>query len=83
KTDILGQFLIEAVIVSALGGAAGIALGVSVVLVVGALSPLPAVISPGAIVLSVVISGSIGLFFGVVPAQRAAGLDPIVALRSA
>ncbi|MEB3175029.1 MAG: ABC transporter permease, partial [Cyanobacteriota bacterium] len=52
-------------------------------LVVGALSPLPAVISPGAIVLSVVISGSIGLFFGVVPAQRAAGLDPIVALRSA
>ncbi|MFN5513656.1 MAG: ABC transporter permease [Cyanobacteriota bacterium] len=83
KTDILGQFLIEAVIVSALGGAAGIVLGVSVVLVVGVFSPLPAVISPGAIVLSVAISGSIGLFFGVVPAQRAAGLDPIVALRSA
>jgi putative ABC transport system permease protein len=46
------------------------------------LTPLPASISAGAVLGTVVISGSIGLFFGVVPARRAANLDPIVALRS-
>jgi putative ABC transport system permease protein len=46
------------------------------------LTPLPAVVAPMSIVLAVTVSGAIGLFFGVVPAQRAAKLDPIVALRS-
>lgn len=49
----------------------------------GALTPLDAGISVVAITLSVSVSGGIGLFFGVVPARRAAKLDPIVALRSA
>ncbi len=80
--DILGQFLIEATILSAAGGVVGTIIGVSGILIIGALSPLPTVISLGAIAMSVSVSGAIGLGFGVFPAQAAAQLDPIVALRS-
>ncbi|MBE9195750.1 ABC transporter permease [Synechocystis sp. LEGE 06083] len=83
EQDILSQFLIEAVIVSASGGVIGVVLGMAIVVIVGALSPLITIISPTAVVVSLTISGSIGLFFGVVPARQAAKLDPIVALRNA
>jgi putative ABC transport system permease protein len=83
EQDILTQFLIEAVILSAVGGAFGTLIGVGSIVLVGIFSPLPAGVSPVAIILAVGVSGGIGLSFGVIPARRAAKLDPIVALRSA
>ncbi len=80
--DILWQFLIEATILSAAGGAIGTLVGVTGILIVGAVSPLTPAISPIAIVVAVGVSGAIGLSFGVFPAKAAAKLDPIVALRS-
>jgi putative ABC transport system permease protein len=83
QQDVLIQFMIEAVILSVTGGLLGTILGVGGILVVGAVTPLQAGVSPLAIAIAVGVSGGIGLFFGVVPARRAAQLDPIVALRSA
>ncbi|MGF1568390.1 MAG: ABC transporter permease [Nodosilinea sp.] len=81
--DILGQFLIESIILSVAGGIIGTALGVTGIVLIGVLTPFEAGISTGAILLAVTISGGIGLFFGVFPARQAAKLDPIVALRTA
>ncbi|WP_040484704.1 ABC transporter permease [Lyngbya aestuarii] len=83
QQDILAQFIIEAVILSAAGGLLGTAIGVGGVFLVAAVTPLSAGISPVTIAVTVSVSGGIGLFFGVIPAKRAAQLDPIVALRSA
>jgi len=82
SNDVLLQFLIESLVLSSLGGAIGSALGIGAVAVVALVTPLPATIGAGTVMVTVLLSGSIGLFFGVVPARRAARLDPIVALRS-
>ena len=67
---------------SSLGGVIGTAVGLGAVGLVAAVTPLPASIGTAMVLITVGLSGSIGLFFGVVPARRAARLDPIVALRS-
>ena len=83
QQDILLQFIIEAVLLSIVGGVLGIVIGGSVVVVASILTPLKAGVSPVAVIVAASVSGGIGLFFGVVPAHRAAQLDPIVSLRSA
>lgn len=83
QQDILTQFLIEAVILSIAGGLVGTGLGLSGIVLIGALTPFEASVSGVAIAIAVGVSGGIGLFFGVFPARQAAKLDPIVALRSA
>jgi putative ABC transport system permease protein len=80
--DVLLQFLVESLVLASLGGAIGTALGIGTVALVGVVTPLPATIGASTVLVTVALSGSIGLFFGVVPARRAAQLDPIVALRS-
>jgi putative ABC transport system permease protein len=80
--DVLLQFLVESLVLASLGGVIGSAVGIGTVVVVAALTPLPATIGAATVLVTVGLSGSIGLFFGVVPARRAARLDPIVALRS-
>jgi putative ABC transport system permease protein len=80
--DVLTQFLVESLVLASLGGVIGSAVGVGTVALVAVLTPLPATISPLMVLGTAAVSGSIGLFFGVVPARRAARLDPIVALRS-
>ena len=82
RLDISTQFLIESLILSSLGGIAGTGLGLTTVKIVALLSPLPATIGFGTVFITVLISGTIGLTFGVLPAKRAARLDPITALRS-
>ena len=82
SSDVLQQFLVESLVLASLGGAIGTLVGLGTVSLVAAFTPLPAAIGTTTVVVTVGLSGSIGLFFGVVPARRAAKLDPIVALRS-
>ena len=82
SSDVLQQFLVESLVLSSLGGVIGTVVGLGAVGLVAAVTPLPASIGTGMVLITVGLSGSIGLFFGVVPARRAARLDPIVALRS-
>lgn len=82
SNDVLLQFLVESLVLSSLGGVIGSGLGLGAISLVALVTPLPAAIGASTVVGTVVLSGSIGLFFGVVPARRAARLDPIAALRS-
>ncbi|MBN2711670.1 MAG: ABC transporter permease [Planctomycetes bacterium] len=79
--DILTQFLFESILISGLGGIMGIGLGYSVGYVISRFTDYVPVVQMQAIILSIGVSGAIGIFFGYYPAWRAAKLDPIVALR--
>ncbi len=82
RRDILYQFLIESSVISAFGGIIGIVLGFAVARIVSAATSMPSSVEPASIVLAIVMSWTIGLFFGIYPANRAAKLDPVEALRS-
>ncbi|HQR32769.1 MAG TPA: ABC transporter permease [Blastocatellia bacterium] len=75
------QFLIESIVLSLAGGAIGIALGISISVLIPKMLGWPTLISPTAIFGSVIFSAAIGIIFGFFPARKAAGLDPIEALR--
>ena len=78
---ILVQFLVEAMILSVIGGMIGIALGLAGTQVIAHFAEIPFVFSPVAILGAVLFSGSVGVFFGFYPARKASNLDPIASLR--
>jgi putative ABC transport system permease protein len=82
RRDILIQFLIESSSISAVGGLIGITLGFLFAKIISALTALPAALEPWSVAVALLMSSSVGLFFGIFPANRAAKLDPVVALRS-
>jgi putative ABC transport system permease protein len=82
RRDIMLQFLIEAGTLSGAGGMLGIALGIGLAGLVASVSPLPAHVSSGSVLMGLALGVGVGLAAGVYPAYRASRLDPIVALRA-
>jgi len=81
EQDVQRQFLSEALVLSSLGGAAGVLLGVAGSMTVSSMLRWPVTIPPESILTAVVFSAGVGIFFGYYPARKAANLDPIEALR--
>ncbi|MBI2540160.1 MAG: ABC transporter permease [Deltaproteobacteria bacterium] len=81
KKDIMLQFIVEAVVMAAIGGALGTLAGVGSSGAINRMMEWPVLIRPDIIVLALLVSGGVGVFFGFYPAQKAANLDPIEALR--
>jgi len=79
--DILRQFLIEAIALTGVGGLIGVFIGFGIAIIVRVATPLPAAVSWWSVILGLSVSIGIGLFFGILPARRAAKMDPIVSLR--
>ena len=82
RSDILKQFLSESTLLSLVGGATGVGIAYSVAKLVAVLTPVPTALPPIAVAVALFVSGSVGLISGVYPAWKAAGLDPIEALRA-
>ena len=81
RRDIMSQVLTESITLSLVGGIAGIALGALFSTIISALTPVPSSVESWSVALGVLITAAVGLFFGWMPARRAARLDPIEALR--
>jgi putative ABC transport system permease protein len=81
RKDILNQFLVESSMLAGIGGLMGVSLAWIVAVLVRTATPVPMSVPLTAVVVGVALSAAVGLFFGIYPAQRAARLDPIEALR--
>ena len=81
KSDIITQFMFESILISVSGGVIGVLLGVSMSYFIANLAEIPTIVSFSSIVISFVVSASVGLVFGITPARRAAEQDPITSLR--
>jgi len=81
RRDILSQFLVEALVLSLTGGFIGLLLGMGGSELISRFAGWTTLVSPASLVLAVTFAASVGIFFGIYPARRAAALDPIVALR--
>ena len=79
--NILSQFIVEAVMVSVLGGLIGIVVSVSILAILSPMIPFPVKASGASVIISFVFSSLIGIFFGTYPAVKASRIDPIVAMR--
>ena len=81
KRDILTQFLIESVVLTLVGGAIGMTMGILFSFLITSVAKIPFIISPVSLLLAVGVSSGVGIVFGIYPASRAAKLSPIDALR--
>ena len=79
--DILGQFLVEAVTLSLIGGLAGIAIGIGAAAAIAEFAGWRILLSPASVVLAAAFALAVGVFFGFYPARKAARLNPVEALR--
>ena len=82
RKDILYQFLIESSTISGVGGLIGIVLGFLLAKIITAATSMPSRVEPFSVLMAIVMSTSLGLFFGIYPANKAAKLNPVEALRS-
>jgi ABC-type antimicrobial peptide transport system permease subunit len=81
RRNILWQFLVEAVTLALVGGIAGVAMGALIAKILSLTTPLPSAVEGWSVAVALFVASSVGIFFGIFPAMKAARLNPIEALR--